>query len=442
MYWRSWIIRQWGKLACQKSSAGQKFALGVEDCRIVWLSAVMIATPSVEEFQGLYGPFQVSELVLQRIWLKAAFDTSRMKDDEGRAVELIHSGDWNRLAGPDFRNATISIGGERISGDVEIHFSARDWRGHGHGENPNFDNVVLHVVLYPLKPDDPPTKAQSGEKIPTVSLLDLLWYDLEEYASEDSIVESTGVSLESAVEFLYGRSAEYCRRLLSEKARERWTIKCGFARKRIERLGWEGACHTKALEILGYSENRIPMLRVAAAVSFEEFRLDPPRLESLYEIGGDMWTTLGSRPANYPRLRLEQYLNWVRENPDWPNDLEKWASKLSVCDPSASPSTSAFRREVDMPRLKRELGASVCSTRVGGSRIDTLICDGFLPLVSAQAEVPLFNLWFHWNVGDAPEGAISSLRKLSVLESRRFPRANGWVQGLLKLRAAHEDRSS
>jgi len=69
----------------------------------------MITTPSVEEFQGLYGPFQVSELVLQRIWLKAAFDTSRMRDDKGRPVDLIHPGDWNRLSGPDFKNATVSI---------------------------------------------------------------------------------------------------------------------------------------------------------------------------------------------------------------------------------------------------------------------------------------------------------------------------------------------
>ena len=29
-----------------------------------WITAVMIISPVVEKFQGLYGPFQVSELVL------------------------------------------------------------------------------------------------------------------------------------------------------------------------------------------------------------------------------------------------------------------------------------------------------------------------------------------------------------------------------------------
>jgi len=401
----------------------------------------MITTPSVEEFQGLYGPFQVNELVLQRIWLKAAFDTSRIRADDGRPVTLIHPGDWNRLAGPDFKNAILSIDGERIEGDVEIHFSARDWRGHGHGDNPEFDNVVLHVVLYPLKSDDPPTRTQSGLRVPTVSLLDCLWYDLEEYASEDSIVESTGVSVESAVESLLGCSVEERRHILAERAQERWRLKCGFARTRIERLGWEEACHLTALEILGYSENRIPMLRVAGARSLANLRDDPPTVEALYGLGGDLWTTRGTRPANYPRLRLEQYREWVGEKPNWPSDLEEWASQLPKAFAQARRSTGEFRKVVAMPRLKRSIVARIMgSKRLGGSKLDTLVCDGFLPLVFAQTRIPVSQLWFHWYVGDAPPGSRNSLRNLGVLEMRRFPLANGWVQGLLGLRLSEANR--
>ena len=394
----------------------------------------MITPPSVEEFQGLYGPFQVSELVLQRIWLKAAFDTSRMRDDKGRPVDLTHPGDWNRLSGPDFKNATLSIGGERRYGDVEIHFSARDWLGHGHGENPDFDNVVLHVVLYPVKPDDPPTRTFSGSRVPTVSLLDCLWYDLEEYASEDSMIDSAGVLLEGAIEPLYSRSVEDCRSLLAEKALERWNLKYGFAQKRIDRLGWEEACHTTAMETLGFSENRIPMLRVATTVSLAELREAPPDLESIYKIGGGMWTTRGTRPANYPRLRLEQYLYWVAENPDWPRALERWASTGPVDGTIASEPTGVVRRAAEMPGLKREIGAIICSDCVGGSKLDTLICDGFLPLLSARKAISFRKLWFHWYAGSAPKEASSSLRKLGLIEPKTFPLANGWVQGLLNLR--------
>jgi len=403
----------------------------------------MFTTPSVEEFQGLYGPFQVSELVLQRIWLKSAFDTSRLRADDGRSVAVTHPGDWNRLAGPDFKNAILSIGGERIEGDVEVHFSVRDWRGHGHGDNPEFDNVVLHVVLYPSKSDDLPTRTQSGMKVPTVSLLDCLWYDLEEYASEDSIVESTGMSVESAIESLLGNSAEQCRVILQQRAQDRWRMKCGYARKRIERLGWEGACHLAALEILGYSENRIPMLRVAGARSLADFREDPPTVEALYEIGGDLWTTRGTRPANYPRMRLDQYRKWVGEKPHWPKELEEWASQLPKELARVCRSTDEYRKTSGMPQLKRGVVAGIIgSKRFGGTKLDTLVCDGFLPLVFARTQVPVSQLWFHWYVGDAPLGARDSLRKLGVLEIRRFPLANGWVQGLLSLRLSEANRPS
>ena len=51
-----------------------------------------------------------------------------------------------------------------------------------------------------------------------MSLLDCLWYNLEDYASEDSIIDSTGVSLEGAIETLFRRSVEDCRSVLVEKA--------------------------------------------------------------------------------------------------------------------------------------------------------------------------------------------------------------------------------
>ena len=87
-----------------------------------------------------------------------------------------------------------------------------------------------------------------------------------------------------------------------------------------------------------------------------------------------------------------------------------------------------------MPGLKREIGASTCSDCVGGSKLDTLICDGFLPLLSARKAISFRKLWFHWYAGNAPMEASSSLRKLGVIEPKTFPLANGWVQGLLNLR--------
>src|SRR5258708_15686316 len=38
------------------------------------------------------------------------------------------------------------------SGDVEIDLKANGWRAHGHDKNPNFKNVLLHVIWEETKP--------------------------------------------------------------------------------------------------------------------------------------------------------------------------------------------------------------------------------------------------------------------------------------------------
>ena len=40
----------------------------------------------VAEFQGLYGPFHVSELVLQKIWLRSDFNRGKVVTQEGEPV--------------------------------------------------------------------------------------------------------------------------------------------------------------------------------------------------------------------------------------------------------------------------------------------------------------------------------------------------------------------
>lgn len=62
-------------------------------------------------------------------------------------VRILDPGTWNRSAGPDFLRAEIEINGERRRGDVEIDPEPQDWERHGHGANPSFNQVVLHVTL-------------------------------------------------------------------------------------------------------------------------------------------------------------------------------------------------------------------------------------------------------------------------------------------------------
>lgn len=393
----------------------------------------MNVTLAVEEFQGLYGPYHVSELVLQKIWLKSAYDSSRLRDEQGREVKVAFPGRWNRIDGPDFKGAVLVIDGERVEGDVEIHFSRSDWNGHGHQLNQNFDRVVLHVVYHPVAAGEIVARTSSGEAIPTVSLMDLLWYDLEEYASEDSIIESTGAENEDAVDRLFELPVEQRRSVLTAKALERWAVKRSFAKLRVDQLGWSGACHTSVLEILGYSANRVPMLHIAGAYPWIEFIDRSPTIEQLWEIGRDYWTLSAVRPANHPKIRLEQYVKWVSEKRDWPRLLLNLKEEL----PSGgigSVGGAKYRKSVRLREIQDLFLDGVTGGHLSGSKLDTVVCDGFLPLMSAYLDLDLSGLWFHWFAGNVPNSLVQSLKRLSVLDPRMFPMSNGWSQGLLKLR--------
>jgi hypothetical protein len=104
----------------------------------------------VEEVPGLYGGVRVEEKVIQRIWSQSAFITHNLVSEEGKKLSILNAGTWNRSEeGPDFRNAVIWIGGEKKFGDVEIHFHERDWKNHGHDRDRNYNQVILHVCLFP-----------------------------------------------------------------------------------------------------------------------------------------------------------------------------------------------------------------------------------------------------------------------------------------------------
>lgn len=383
---------------------------------------------SVEEFQGVYGPYQVSELLLQKIWLEGSFDDRKMIDSSGREILVKFPGRWNRLDGPDFKDAILYIDGEYCEGDVEVHFACKDWFAHGHDSNPNYDRVILHVLYHPVLKGDAEVLTSENVAIPAISLMERLWYDLEEYANIDSLIQSTGMGIGESLGDLLALSLDERVVELTEAAKERWKAKLGFAALRIEKLGWVDACHQTAMEIMGYRFNRAAMLRVAGTYDFQRFASKSLSGEMLWEAGGDKWKQRGCRPANQPKARLQQYLSWVENVSDWPLVLQSF----SFPNPSGGSVGAASRKSLEIKNLKNWLSEHVFASQIGGTRFDTMVCDGFLPLLAAQSENDYFPIWFHWYLGDLPDVCLENLKLLQVAGTRSQPLGNGWGQGILQ----------
>src|SRR3982750_2777386 len=90
-------------------------------------------------------PFrEMTEKLLQYIWQFQYFNTSTLQTTTGEPLQIILPGNWNTNQGPDFLEAQVRIGNTLMAGSVELHVRSSQWADHGHGLDPNYNNVILH----------------------------------------------------------------------------------------------------------------------------------------------------------------------------------------------------------------------------------------------------------------------------------------------------------
>ncbi|WP_106918121.1 DUF2851 family protein [Chryseobacterium aurantiacum] len=108
----------------------------------------------------------MTEKLLQYLWNYKIFKYFDFKDIEGNSVEIIQFGKWNKDAGPDFLDAKIKINSLVLAGNIELHVRSSDWIFHNHSQDPNYQNIILHVVFE----HDININALTDKKVPTLEL--------------------------------------------------------------------------------------------------------------------------------------------------------------------------------------------------------------------------------------------------------------------------------
>src|SRR5215212_5513440 len=87
------------------------------------------------------------EKLLQYIWQFQYFNKSQLQTVAGENLQIIFPGKLNKDQGPDFTNAQIKIDNTILVGSVELHLKTSQWNEHGHSNDANYKNVILHVVF-------------------------------------------------------------------------------------------------------------------------------------------------------------------------------------------------------------------------------------------------------------------------------------------------------
>ena len=108
----------------------------------------------------------MKEDFLHHVWQFKKFDIANLKTTKGESIQILNSGQYLQLAGPDFFNAQIVIGNQKWAGNVEIHLKSSDWYVHNHEKDSNYDSVILHVVWE----HDVPVFRKDNSEIPTLEL--------------------------------------------------------------------------------------------------------------------------------------------------------------------------------------------------------------------------------------------------------------------------------
>ena len=91
-----------------------------------------------------------------------------LTSSEDGLFSVIYPGRTNGDNGPDFRDAVIVNNSHLTKGDIEVHVKSSDWYSHEHHTDAEYNNVILHVVMW--HDCNSATLLQSGKPVPMLCL--------------------------------------------------------------------------------------------------------------------------------------------------------------------------------------------------------------------------------------------------------------------------------
>ena len=117
-------------------------------------------------FSGIFYFRCMREDLIHYIWKNGKIPFANLYTSRRKALQIISLGIHNYDSGPDFFHAQLEIDGQLWVGNVEIHVKSSDWYAHQHNLDPNYDNVILHVVWE----EDNVVYRKNREEIPALEL--------------------------------------------------------------------------------------------------------------------------------------------------------------------------------------------------------------------------------------------------------------------------------
>lgn len=352
-----------------------------------------------------------AEIELQAMWYAGAFGRKFQLVD-GREVEIVQFGEWNRAAGPDFSNVAVKIDDELHAGGLELDPSAASWELHGHATNPEFNSVVLHV-FFEGGARVSFTRTSEHKEVPQLCIPNSLLAEALNRPQREVAIAQPGrcfAPLKHVPALCIGR-------LLDEAAQHRAQRKANRFLRTADVHGKDMALYLATAETLGYRGNSLAMQLlaqraplgvlkseelVAEAVLFGTAGFLSPTLHekapdetrdylralwddwwksrARFEVAANRtipWKLHGQRPANHPHRRVGALSTLVAH---WPK-----YRKLAFAQPFASKPVVDFLRSLEHPfwSVHHTLTSQESAQRIsvfGKSQATELLANHLIPL--------------------------------------------------------------
>ncbi len=291
------------------------------------------------------------ESLLQWVWENLEFDLNNLRTQDNFPIHIHDPGRKNTGAGPDFLNACITINGLKFYGAVEIHNREKEWFDHSHHSDPEFNSVILHVVL---EGDGGVAKTSDGHRPALLNISSKLNKSLYKLLKAK---ESGSLPCATSVTNIHQRAFE----IQIERAHKEYfnykvdELMEGYDPSLPPSTAWRKAFLLQLYSALGIPSNRISMARLLKEI---DKSVNPePEIEKFVEQvmsvafekpGSEkyIWKFSGMRPGSQPKNRVRQaaMLHYQINNTDFKTFLRKgidcWDSLTASFSKSELPGSS------------------------------------------------------------------------------------------------------
>ncbi len=280
----------------------------------------------------------MTENLLQFIWQYRLYQSAKpLLTNDLDEIIVLHPGQLNTNAGPDFLEAKIKIGNTIWAGNVEIHLLSSDWRKHKHPQDANYDKLILHVVYK----DDAPVNTLNNSVFPTLVLFPYIQPEMlvryEKLMSSQAVISCMPLfkrvkplTVEMQMQRMLAERLEekitHLQHLLV-RFRNNWQevfyIQLArFFGSHINQEAFESLAILTPLPLLAkyrHNELQIEALLFGQAGMLDDYfdEAYPLQLQNEYRylrklhqltpVKKHLWKFLRLRPANFPTIRIAQF---------------------------------------------------------------------------------------------------------------------------------------